>query len=171
VDQSQTSRTLSGESPESRHDSEPLVFHRANEQFCYRQYGAEPRVHFVRQNQHHHQAFLMERRAQDRYLLSARAVFSWEGPEKKRFESEGVTRDMSSTGAFILTRSCPPAHTLVQVELFLPPIHGTVATVRMRADARVLRVEYGPPGRQQSGFAVDSAGFRLLSEVEPDSKP
>jgi len=125
-------------------------------------------AHLALQNGQHHQVFLMERRTQDRYLLSARAVFSWEGPEQKRFEGEGVTRDISIAGAFILTRSCPPAHTVVQVELFLPPIHGTEATVRFKAEALVLRVEHGPPGQQQSGFAVDSAGFRLLSEVEPD---
>jgi len=112
----------------------------------------------------------MERRTQDRYMLNARALFSWEGPEQKRFEGDGVTRDISIAGAFILSRSCPPTHTKVQVELFLPPIHGTVATVRMRAEARVLRVESGPPGEQQSGFAVDSPGFRLPSEVEPDSE-
>jgi hypothetical protein len=112
----------------------------------------------------------MERRKQDRYLLSARAVFSWEGPKQKRFEGEGVTRDISLSGAFILTRSCPPTHTTVQVELFLPPFHGTVATARMRAEAQVLRVEYGPPGEQQSGFAVGSAGFRLPSEIESDSE-
>jgi hypothetical protein len=112
----------------------------------------------------------MERRTQDRYLLSARAEFSWEGPEQKRFEGEGVTRDISVAGAFILTRSCPPANTEVQVELFLPPFHGTVATVRMRARALVLRVERASRSEQQSGFAIDSAGFRLPSEDEPDSE-
>jgi PilZ domain-containing protein len=112
----------------------------------------------------------MENRTYERYRLSARAVFSWEGPQQKRVEGEGVSRDISLAGAFILTRSCPPTDTTVQVELFLPPIHGTVATARMRAQALVLRVEYGPPGEQQSGFAVKSAGFTLPSEVEPDSE-
>jgi len=112
----------------------------------------------------------MERRRQVRYALGARAVFSWEGPEEKRLEVEGVTRDISLAGAFILTRSCPPAHTVVQVELFLPPFHGTVATVRFRAEARVLRVEHGPPGKQQSGFAVDSTGFSFSSGGETDSE-
>ena len=127
-------------------------------------------AHLIQLNQQPPRWVLMERRTQDRYLLSARAVFSWQGPEQKRFEREGVTRDISVAGAFILTRSCPPAHAAVQVELFLPPIHGTVATAQIRAEARVLRVEHGPPGKQQSGFAVDSAGFRLLSEVEPDAE-
>jgi hypothetical protein len=125
-------------------------------------------AHSVLRNEEHDRVLLMDQRTQDRYLLSARAVFSWEGPEQKRLEGEGITRDISLAGAFILTRSCPPAHTVVQVELFLPPFHGTVATVRFRAEARVLRVEHGPPGKQQSGFAVDSPGFSFSSGGEPN---
>ena len=123
----------------------------------------------VRQNQQHHRV-LLDRRTEVRYQLSARVVFSWEGPEKERFEGEGVTRDISTEGAFILTRSCPPAHSVVQVELFLPPIHGTVATVRIRAKVQVLRVEQGSPGDQQCGFAVDSPGFSFSSGGELDSE-
>ena len=111
---------------------------------------------------------LSERRNQTRYQLGARAVFSWEGPEQKRFQGEGVTRDISTKGAFILTQSCPPTHAAVQVQLFLPPFHGTVATARIRAEAEVLRVEQAPPGEQQSGFAIDSPGFSFSSEGEPD---
>jgi uncharacterized membrane protein YgcG len=127
-------------------------------------------AHTILRNEQHHRVFLMERRIQDRYLLSARAVFSWEGPEQKRYEGEGVSRDISIAGAFILTRSCPPAHTVVQVELFLPPIHGTEATVRLRAQALVLRVEHAPRGKEESGFAVESAGFGFSSGGEPDSE-
>jgi PilZ domain-containing protein len=112
----------------------------------------------------------MDRRSQVRYQLSARVVFSWEGPEQKRFQGEGVTRDISTEGAFILTQSCPPAHTAVQMLLFLPPFHGTVATARIKAEAQVLRVEQAPPGEQQSGFAVDTPGFSFSCEDEPDSE-
>jgi hypothetical protein len=112
----------------------------------------------------------MERRIQFRYRMSARAVFSWEGPEQKRFRGEGVTRDVSSSGAFIVTTSCPPARAVVQVELFLPPLHGTVATARVSAEALLLRVEQAPEGGEQSGFAVDSSGFIFSSGVKLDSE-
>ncbi len=112
----------------------------------------------------------MERRTNPRYRLGARAVFSWEGPDQERFQGEGITRDISLSAAFILTLTCPPAEAAVQVELFLPPFHGTVATARIRAQARVLRVEQAPPGEQQSGFAVDSPGFSFSSGVELDSE-
>jgi PilZ domain len=105
----------------------------------------------------------MERRTQVRYLLSARAVFSWEGPVHEISRGEGVTRDISESGAFIVTTSCPPARAAVQVELFLPPLHGTVATARISAKALVIRVEQAPTGDQQSGFAVESPGFSISS--------
>ena len=110
----------------------------------------------------------MERRTQVRYLLSARVVFTWEGPEQKRLQGEGITRDISTKSAFILTRSCPPDHAAVQVQFFLPPFHGVVATAQIRADAQVLRVEQASPGDRQCGFAVDSPGFDISSGGESD---
>ncbi len=112
----------------------------------------------------------MERRTNTRYRLGARAVFSWEGAEKNLLQGEGVTRDISLSGAFILSLTCPPAEAVVQVELFLPPFHGTVATARIKAKARVLRVEQAPEGEQQSGFAVDSPGFKFLFADKLDSE-
>jgi hypothetical protein len=96
-------------------------------------------------------------------------VFSWEGPERERFKGEGVTRDLSESGAFIVTTSCPPARASVRVELFLPPLRGTVATVLLRADMLVVRIEQAHPGDQQSGFAVESPGFRISSGVDLDA--
>jgi hypothetical protein len=104
---------------------------------------------------------LLDRRKQIRHELSARAVFSWEGPERERPEREGVTRDICESGAFIVTTSCPPARASVRVELFLPPLRGTVATVRLRAEMHVIRIEQAPPGDQQSGFAVEGPGFSI----------
>lgn len=113
----------------------------------------------------------MERRTNTRYRLGARAVFSWEGAEKNLLQGEGVTRDISLSSAFILSLTCPPVEAEVEVELFLPPFHGTVATARIKAKARVLRVEQAPEGEQQSGFAVDSPGFKFLfaGESNPES--
>jgi hypothetical protein len=113
---------------------------------------------------------VVERRKQIRHELSARAVFSWEGPEQKRFEREGVTRDICESGAFIVTTSCPPALASVQVELFLPPLHGTVATVRLRAEMLVIRIEQAPPGDHQSGFAVEGPGFSISPGISLDGE-
>jgi hypothetical protein len=113
---------------------------------------------------------LLERRKQIRHELSARAVFSWVGPEQKRLEREGVTRDISESGAFVVTTSCPPALASVRMELFLPPFRGTVATVRLRAEMRVIRIEQAPPGDQQSGFAVKGPGFSISPGINLDGE-
>ncbi len=107
----------------------------------------------------------MERRLQIRHQLNARTVFFWEGPQHERLKGEGITRDLSESGAFIITSSCPPARASVHVEVFLPPLHGTVATVRIRADMLVVRIEPSPAGDEQSGFAVESSGFKMSSEL------
>jgi PilZ domain-containing protein len=113
---------------------------------------------------------LLEHRKQIRHELGARAVFSWQGPDQGRLEREGVTRDISEAGAFIVTSSCPPARASVRVELFLPPLHGTVATVRLRAEMRVVRIEQAPPGDQQSGFAVEGPGFSISPGINLDDE-
>jgi hypothetical protein len=138
--------------------------------FCRRKYDAKLMSQSVRRNQQHHRVLLMDRRTEVRYQLSARVVFSWEGPEQKRFQGEGVTRDISTKGAFILTQSCPPDQAAVQMLFFLPPFHGTLATARIRAKAQVLRVEQASLGDEQCGFAVDSPGFSFSSEGEFDSE-
>jgi hypothetical protein len=89
---------------------------------------------------------------------------------KKKLQGEGVTRDISTKGAFIVTTSCPPARAAIQVELFLPPLNGTVATARIRAKALVLRVEQAPACEEQSGFAVDSPGLSFSSGDKLDSE-
>jgi len=113
---------------------------------------------------------LLERRKQIRHELSARAVFSWEGLEHERLEREGVTRDICESGAFIVTTSCPPALASVRVELFLPPLRGTVATVRLRAEMQVIRIEQAPPGDKQSGFAVEGPGFNISPGINHDGE-
>jgi hypothetical protein len=113
---------------------------------------------------------LLEHRKQIRHVLGARAVFSWVVPDHERLEREGVTRDISESGAFIVTTSCPPALASVRVELFLPPLHGTVATLRLRAEMRVIRIEQAPPGDQQSGFAVEGPGFSISRGINLDGE-
>jgi hypothetical protein len=125
-------------------------------------------AHLIRRKEEH--VGVLERRKQIRHELSARAVFSWQGREQERLEREGVTRDISELGAFIVTTSCPPALASVRMELFLPPLRGTVATVRLRAEMLVIRIEQAPPGDRQSGFAVEGPGFCISPGVNHDGE-
>jgi len=96
----------------------------------------------------------MEMRREIRYRLDAPAVFSWEGMRHKRFQGEGVTRDISVQGAFILTATMPPPDCPVQVDLLLPSLTGMKAMMRITGRARVIRVEHPNKDAWIHGFAV-----------------
>jgi hypothetical protein len=96
----------------------------------------------------------MEMRKEIRYRLDAPAVFSWEGAHHRRFQGEGITRDISVQGAFILTATLPPPDCPVQVDLLLPSLTGMKAMMRITGKARVLRVEHPSSDTWIHGFAV-----------------
>jgi hypothetical protein len=96
----------------------------------------------------------MEMRKEIRYRLDAPAVFSWEGMRHKKFQGEGVTRDISVQGAFILTATMPPPDCPVQVDLLLPSLTGMKAMMRITGRARVIRVEHPSKEAWIHGFAV-----------------
>ena len=81
-------------------------------------------------------------RKEIRYRLDAPAVFSWEGAGHKRFQGEGITRDVSIQGAFILTATMPPPDCPIQLDLLLPSLTGMKSMMRITGRARVLRVEH-----------------------------
>ena len=96
----------------------------------------------------------MEMRREIRYRLDAPAVFSWESVRRGRFHGEGITRDISVQGAFILSTTLPPPDCPVQVDLLLPSLTGMSATLRITGSARVTRVEEVSTGTWIRGFAV-----------------
>ena len=96
----------------------------------------------------------MEMRKDLRYRLDAPAVFSWEGAPRGRFHGEGITRDISVQGAFILSATLPPPNCPIQVDLLLPSLTGMSATMRITGKARVTRVESASPDTWIRGFAV-----------------
>jgi len=105
----------------------------------------------------------VECRNRVRYRLSAAAVFAWEGPQHGRLLGEGVTRDISLTGAFVFTRTCPPVGATLELDVFLSPTPGNGGrTVRIKTEARVIRVEHSSSAE---GFAAVSQDFTLLFDV------
>ena len=65
-----------------------------------------------------------------------------------------MTRDLSVLGAFILTPSCPPVQTAIQMEIVLPSLAGMRTAIRIKGMARVVRVEHALAGLGKNGFAV-----------------
>ena len=99
------------------------------------------------------QIFTEMRRAL-RYRLDAPALFFWENAFLRRLQGEGTTRDVSVLGAFIATPTCPPIQSQVRVELILPSLAGMKTEIRIRGQARVIRVEHSRGGQGENGFAV-----------------
>jgi len=113
----------------------------------------------------------MELRREVRYRLEASAFFFWENADYKRLQGEGVTRDISVFGAFILSPTCPPVDAPIQVEVVLPSLNGPKPVIRVSGTARVLRVERSSRGLGENGFAVISEDFSRwsLSTDQDDS--
>ena len=110
-----------------------------------------------------------EQRKAKRYRLTTAAIFRWVGPDNKRFQGEGATRDMSVEGVFILTATCPPANAVVQMEVVLP-LSGGSSKAEMKADMMVLRVEHDIAGVSRSGFSAVGEGFSLRTFSERASR-
>lgn len=96
----------------------------------------------------------MEMRKEIRYRLDAPAVFTWEGVGHRRFQGEGITRDVSIQGAFILTATMPPSDCTIQLDLLLPSLAGMKSMMRVTGKARVLRLERRSSDIWIHGFAV-----------------
>jgi len=102
----------------------------------------------------------MERRKAVRFRLAASAVFYWESSEHRSLRGEGMTRDVSSTSAYILAAVLPPIEAVIWVDIFLSQIRDTVPKARIRTKATVLRIE-NTEGTATGGFAVVGEAFKF----------
>ncbi len=102
----------------------------------------------------------MELRKRVRHRLAADAVFTWEGAEHTPLYGEGVTRDISPSGAYIFSLTCPPVGGIIQLEVSLLPLDGGSRTLRFKTAATVIRVEHANAGGDE-GFAVVLEGLSL----------
>jgi hypothetical protein len=103
----------------------------------------------------------MEARASVRYRFGTPAVFSWEGQAGSRLKGEGITRDISVGGAYILTPTCPPPKVVIKLEIFLSSPTTSGRQVKIATEGRVLRVEHPAESTARGGFAVVGKGFEI----------
>jgi hypothetical protein len=92
--------------------------------------------------------------------MSAAVIFRWNGPDNRRFQGEGATRDISVEGIFVVTATCPPANAEIQLEVILPLSDG-VSKAQMRANMMVLRVDHDLASGTRSGFSALGNGFSV----------
>ncbi len=81
-------------------------------------------------------------------------MFTWENIQGRFLHGEGVTRDISLFGAFILTPMIPPNLSFIQVEMALPALAAYAPDIRIVGKARVLRIEHFGDGQEACGIAV-----------------
>jgi hypothetical protein len=102
-----------------------------------------------------------ERRKAVRYLLEVPLVFRWQGAGDKRLQGDGVTRDLSAKGAYVLSVTSPPVEAVVDVEVYLLGFREPKS--RIKARMKVSRVDDRAEGSARLGFSLVGGGFRLIS--------
>jgi len=93
----------------------------------------------------------MDRRARQRFDLSAPVAYTWKNSHPTPHGGAGVTRDVSESGMFVLGDSLPPVGATVQFEVSFS--FRDDSQIRMKAQGTVLRV-LAADGKMQSGFAA-----------------
>jgi hypothetical protein len=113
---------------------------------------------------------VVEQRKVFRYAIVATAFFAWQDEGGIQQSSEGITRDISSSGAFIYAAVGPTGQVPVRMEFELPPLEEGKAPLRVRVKARVVRVERDPADPVHSGFAVSYEGAVLRGGEEENAE-
>jgi hypothetical protein len=101
--------------------------------------------------------------------MGTSVVFQWEGPADNRFQGEGITRDMSVAGIFVLSATCPPANVVIRMQVHFPQWIA-VSKALMEAEMTVLRVDHDNADGRGSGFSAISNGFSLRTFSMQESR-
>ena len=101
----------------------------------------------------------------NRYFLSLPVNFMWGDAEDKLRKGAGLIRDMSMAAAFVVSPACPPADTIVRLEILLPSTHTRANPLSIRGVGRVIRVESDGADASRRGFAVVTSRFVLYREA------
>jgi hypothetical protein len=108
----------------------------------------------------------VERRRAVRYLLKVPLVFRWQGPGNSQLQGDGVTRDISARGAYVLSVTAPPVGAVVHVEVYLLGFREPKS--RIKARMRVSRVDDRATDPARLGFSLAGDGFQLISRQVHD---
>lgn len=106
----------------------------------------------------------MEQRQSKRYRLKTSVKFSWESAQGSTRQGEGCTRDISSSGVFVVTSDRLPLGTTVKLDVALPAPRRETPGASLRTLGHVVRSE-------PLGFAaVAEAGFRMQFPSQKSSR-
>lgn len=102
----------------------------------------------------------MELRKATRYSVSAPALYRWQRADGMLQEAQGISRDISDRGVFLLAKDLPPPGVHVELEVHLPAVAGTSRSAQLYGEGTVVRTSR--PGAGESGFAA-AAVFHVES--------
>ena len=94
----------------------------------------------------------MELRKATRYRVSAPAFYWWQRADGTLQEAQGISRDISDRGVFILAKELPPPGVHVEIDIHLPAVTGTSRSAQLHGEGTVVRS--GGRGAEESGFAA-----------------
>ena len=89
-----------------------------------------------------------------RFPVVAPVFFRWKDANGNEHRGEGTSRDISETGAFVLTAVSPPLGVDIELRITLVGLLKAMTAGRMELGGRILRVEQTAAGRGIGGFAV-----------------
>jgi hypothetical protein len=101
-----------------------------------------------------------------RFPVVASVFFRWKDANGNEHRGEGTSRDISETGAFVLTAVCPPLDADIELRISLVGLLKTTTAGRMELGGRVLRVEQTAAGGGIGGFAVLTQEVIFLEQDE-----
>ena len=91
-------------------------------------------------------------------------MFSWKDAHGSYRQAEGISRDISSKGEFVLAHKCPEEGAVVRLKIILPSTSTAFRPLHIQAQGTVVRVEAIHDGNSEIGFAVRNQR-RVLRDV------
>jgi hypothetical protein len=112
----------------------------------------------------------MHLRNANRYRVAAPVSFWWSGPDKSVHTGQGITQDISSSGALIATSDCLPDKVKIHLEVQLPRLKGNDHGMVLHGEGLVVRVEGIQPNNPLRRVAYFAASAQFYPEKEDTTK-
>ena len=109
----------------------------------------------------------VELRKANRYRLSVPVFFFWEHKNEPEEHGEGVTRDINTSGAYVITNELPPLGARVLMDILLPKLTLAGNGMHMTGEGVVIRVDLsaGKDSGACGGFAASLQFYPEKSEL------
>jgi len=110
----------------------------------------------------------VELRKTNRYKLGAQVFFFWAEKKESEQYSQGITRDISTSGVYVQTNTLPEVGARILFDILLPKLANPGNGMHLTGDGVVLRID--PQDARglipaQSGFAASMQFYPVRPEV------